>query len=98
MHLNFVASVDRAYFYVAPVLIGRWGRDFLHPSRRTWGLDHPTPSSAEDKERVELYLDTLVGLFLLFACAAHGVSGRDLSGSYGIDPSVCIHLPRIQNK
>ena len=55
-----------------PGIESRWGRDFPHPSRPVagpWyrvsfpgvkrpgrGVDHPSPSNAAVKERVELYL------------------------------------------
>jgi hypothetical protein len=64
-------GIATRYGLDSPGIESRWGRDFLHSSRPPlgptqppvqWvkrpgrGADHRTPSSAEVKERVELYL------------------------------------------
>jgi hypothetical protein len=57
------AGIATRYGLGGPGIESRWGRDFSQPSRpamgvkRLWrGVDHPPPSSARVKERVELYL------------------------------------------
>jgi hypothetical protein len=63
-----VVGIATRYGLDGPGIESRWGRDFPHPSRPAlvqWvaglsrggkrpgrGVDHPTPSSAEVKERV----------------------------------------------
>jgi hypothetical protein len=62
-----VVGIATRYGLDGPGIESRWGRDFSQPSgahpasfpgvnRPGRGGDHPTPSSARAKERVELYL------------------------------------------
>jgi hypothetical protein len=66
--ISKVVGIRTRYGMVSPGIESRWGRDFPHPASCTIdtgsfpgvkrpgrGTDHPSPSSAEDKGRVQLY-------------------------------------------
>jgi hypothetical protein len=60
----FRTRLDRPWFHPASSAIGTGF--FLAVKRPGRGVDHPPPSIAEVKERVELYLYPTLGLRVLF--------------------------------
>ena len=75
---NSVGIATR-YMLDGPGIVSHWGRDCPHPSRPALGtgsfpgvkrpvrgLEHPLPSIAKVKERVELYLYSPLRLRCLF--------------------------------